>query len=88
MEIYIENFTTIGTSELRWDISGLFLDDRDIGWDVGAPQSGQPWNCHCLGTFFWEHFWYIFHFLQEFNSNGQKLSLVLRPIYNLKNVEF
>ena len=30
MEINIENFTTIGTSELRWDISGLFLDDRDI----------------------------------------------------------
>ena len=30
MEIYIEKFTTIGTSKLRWDISGLFLDDRDI----------------------------------------------------------
>ena len=30
MEIYIENFTTIGTSELCWDISGLFLDDTDI----------------------------------------------------------
>ena len=28
--IYIEKFTTIGTSELRWDISGLFLDDTDI----------------------------------------------------------
>ena len=23
-------FTNIGTSELHWDISGLFLDDRDI----------------------------------------------------------
>ena len=29
-EIYIEKFTNIGTSELRWDISGLFLNDRDI----------------------------------------------------------
>ena len=28
--IYIEKFANIGTSELRWDISGLFLDDRDI----------------------------------------------------------
>ena len=28
--IYIEKFTNIGRSELRWDISGLFLDDRDI----------------------------------------------------------
>ena len=27
--IYIEKFTNIGTSEPRWDISGLFLDDRD-----------------------------------------------------------
>ena len=28
--IYIEKFANIGTSELCWDISGLFLDDRDI----------------------------------------------------------
>ena len=28
--IYIEKFANIGRSELRWDISGLFLDDRDI----------------------------------------------------------
>ena len=28
--IYIEKFTNIGKSELRWDISGLFLDDTDI----------------------------------------------------------
>ena len=27
---YIEKFTNIGTSELCWNISGLFLDDRDI----------------------------------------------------------
>ena len=26
----IEKFANIGTSELCWDISGLFLDDRDI----------------------------------------------------------
>ena len=30
MEIYIYKFTKIGTSELRWDISWLFLDDTDI----------------------------------------------------------
>ena len=30
LEIYIEKFATIGISELRWDISGLFLDDRDV----------------------------------------------------------
>ena len=30
---YIEKFNNTGTSELRWDISGLFLDDTDIsGW--------------------------------------------------------
>ena len=28
--IYIEKITNIGTSELCWDISGLFLDDRDF----------------------------------------------------------
>ena len=28
--IYIEKIITIGTSKLRWDISGLFLDDTDI----------------------------------------------------------
>ena len=27
---YIEKFANIGRSKLRWDISGLFLDDRDI----------------------------------------------------------
>ena len=28
--IYVEKFANIGTSELCWNISGLFLDDRDI----------------------------------------------------------
>ena len=28
--IYIEKFANMGRSELRWDISGLFLDYRDI----------------------------------------------------------
>ena len=27
---YIKKFANIGRSKLHWDISGLFLDDRDI----------------------------------------------------------
>ena len=27
---YIEKFANIGRSKLHWDISGLFLNDRDI----------------------------------------------------------